>query len=132
MKENDGSALIEVMVALVVLLIVLMGLYQAAALSIDSNMRNLLRDEAVRIASDEMNTYRSAPFDGLAVGIIPQQTINRNIRNVAALPFYVNTTISALDANSKQINMTVMWGWKDRTIAGGNPYTFNTMTVVKR
>ncbi len=54
-NKNQGSrgvSLVEVMISLVILLIVSMGLIQASLLSVDVNIRNELRDEAVRIASE--------------------------------------------------------------------------------
>ncbi len=60
---QDGVSLVEVMIALVVLLLVFMGLLQAALLGIDSNMRNIIRDEAVTVAAMRMEEARSMPFD---------------------------------------------------------------------
>ncbi len=54
-RNRKGLTLVEVTIALVVLLFVFMGLLQAALLSIDHNLRNVLRDEAVRIADQRMN-----------------------------------------------------------------------------
>jgi len=60
MLNKKGVTLVEVMIALVVLLIVFMGLFQTAILSIESNTTNLLRDEMTRvtaeIASEAKNT----------------------------------------------------------------------------
>ncbi len=51
------------MIAFVVLLFVFLALMQTALVSIDSNMRNVLRDEAVRVAEERMNAHRNVPFD---------------------------------------------------------------------
>lgn len=63
--NEKGVSLIEVMIALVVLLLVFVGLLQAALLSIDSNMRNIIRDEVVKIAAEKMEEARSMPFDNV-------------------------------------------------------------------
>lgn len=62
--NKKGLTLIEVMVALVVLLLVFLALMQTALVSIDSNMINVLRDEAVNIAEEQMSNQRnlSTPF----------------------------------------------------------------------
>lgn len=60
---EKGVSLVEVMIALVVLLLVFIGLLQAALLGIDHNMRNLLREEAVKIVSQKTEEARSLPFD---------------------------------------------------------------------
>ena len=54
-KNEKGVTLVEVLIALVILLLVFIGLTQSALLSIDGNIRNLLRDEAIRIADERMN-----------------------------------------------------------------------------
>ncbi len=60
---NNGVSLVEVLIALVVLLLVFIGLLQAALLGIDHNMRNLLREEAINIVSQKAEEARSLPFD---------------------------------------------------------------------
>src|SRR5512143_830774 len=57
--DSRGVTLVEVMISLVILLIVFMGLIQASLLSINHNMRNSVRDEAVRIAAESMSRLRS-------------------------------------------------------------------------
>ncbi len=63
--NEKGASLVEVMIALVVLLLVFVGLLQAALLSIDFNMRNIIRDEGVKIAAERMEEARSMPFDNV-------------------------------------------------------------------
>jgi len=70
-KENllikqDGLTLVEVMIALSVFLLVFMGLFQTALLSVEHNMKNILRDEAVNIAAARMEEARSMPFENVA------------------------------------------------------------------
>jgi len=60
---NSGVTLVEVMISLVVLLIVFLGLIQASIVTIDHNLRNELRDEAVRTASDAMSRLRTTGFN---------------------------------------------------------------------
>jgi len=65
MRSQKGVTLVEVMIALVILLIVFIGLIQASLLTIQSNVRNLARDEAVRITADQMDMLRAASFDNM-------------------------------------------------------------------
>jgi len=58
----EGFTLVEVMIALVITLLVFLALMQTALVGIDSNMRNVLRDEAVKIAEMRMNEMRNIPF----------------------------------------------------------------------
>ena len=57
--QRAGFTLVEVMISLVILLIVFMGLIQASLLSINHNVRNEVRDEAVRVGAKSMAMMRS-------------------------------------------------------------------------
>ena len=46
--DEKGLTLVEVMIALLVMLLVSLALMETALLSIGSNMRNIIRDEAVQ------------------------------------------------------------------------------------
>lgn len=61
-----GLSLVEVLISLVVLLFVSLALMQTALVSIESNMKNVLRDEAVAIAEERINQARSIAFAALA------------------------------------------------------------------
>ncbi|MEK6691226.1 MAG: type II secretion system protein [Nitrospirota bacterium] len=50
MTKSQGLTLVEVLIAMVILLLVSLALMQTALVSIDANMRNVLRDEAVSVA----------------------------------------------------------------------------------
>jgi prepilin-type N-terminal cleavage/methylation domain-containing protein len=64
-NNNKGLTLVEVMIALSVFLLVFMGLFQTALLSIEHNMKNILRDEAINIAAARMEETKSMPFDSV-------------------------------------------------------------------
>jgi len=130
LKNNKGLTLIEVMIALVVLLLVFLALMQTALVSIDSNMINVLRDDAVNIAEEQMSDARNRPFDNIIS--VPAAPVNRNIRNISNFPYSVVRTVSNLNADSKQVVITVTWDWKARTAANGNPYTHTISTIVRR
>ena len=147
---QQGVSLVEVMIALVVLLIVFIGLLQGAILSVDSNMRNILRDEAVTLAAATMENTRGEPFtnvgsDSIYSDAIPSGTdcpsvittgsvIQINIRNMTRV-LCVSPTCTELggdgdcttdDADTKQLNVTVGWRWKDRD------YTHSVTTLRRR
>ena len=121
------------MIALVILLLVFMGLIQASIVSISANMRNNLRDEAVRLSSDLMSQLRAAPFDdlnrdGAADPANPTQfnfnwdqdgtadgVHNVIIRN-ATIPYIVGVNAQWLDANHKQLTVTATWSWQGENL----------------
>lgn len=130
MLNKKGLTLVEVMIALVVLLIVSLALMQTALVSIDSNMTNVLRDEAVNIAEITMNEARNTPFNSL-VGT-SNTTVLRNFRNIANFQYNVTRTVTDLNSDNKQVNITVTWEWKENTTANGNPLTHNITSIVRR
>ena len=123
--DKKGLTLVEVMIALVVLLIVSLALMQTALVSINSNMTNILRDEAVSIAEESMNEARNIPFDNLAAGA-SGETVSRNFKNIANFQYAVTRTVTDLNFNNKQIEIRVTWNWK------GNPIPPHIITTIVR
>jgi len=116
----------------VVLLLVSLAMMQTALVSIDVNMINILRDEAVSIAEMRMNQARNMTFD-LLVSDGATVPITRNIRSKTG-GFIYNTmmTVTNLNADNRRITITVRWNWKEKTMANGNPYTHSISSIVRR
>lgn len=141
LKNNKGLTLVEVLIAMVVFLLVSLAMMQTALVGIDSNTINILRDEAVNVGEMRMNEARNVPFASL-VSDAADVAVVRNIRNIAGgVTFHTRIVVAELDgdgnlgtddANSKQINVTTTWEWRDNTIANGNAYTHRISTIRKR
>ena len=125
LPDKKGMILVEVMIALVVLLIVSLALMQTALVSIDANMTNILRDEAVSIAEMRMNQARNIPFDTL-VSDGADIPITRNVRNIMGFTYTTRMTVNNLNLDNRQIDITVGWAWK------GQNYTHNITTILRR
>ena len=127
-QDKKGFTLVEVLVAMVIILVLLLGLVQAALLSIDSNLRNLLREEAVKIADQGMNGVlvdsnntqwrglRERAFDDLSASatwpnwacMAPVQRTFRNItRNY-------NVCWNIRNVSADVISLDVAVGWNHR------------------
>lgn len=128
LKDNRGLTLIEVTIALVVLLLVMLALMQTALLSIDSNMLNVLRDEGVNIAEEQMNEARNSSFDSITSSAAAP--VRRNVRNIPNFSYSAETAVTNINSDTKQITVTVTWDWKERTAANGNPYTHIISSIV--
>lgn len=129
--------LVEVLVALLISLMVFLALMQTALVSIDSNMRNVLRDEAVKVAEMRMNIIRSTLYGAVTsdAGSIASCSsdcpsgfsatgvcASKDVRSISNFNYCTNVTCIELggdgdcttdDAENKQINITVGWKWKD-------------------
>ena len=136
-KTANGFSLVEVMVALCVLFLVFMGLMQSALLGIDSNMRNILRDEALKIAAERMEETRNLPFDSVVDDVVvagedvtftgpcagppiadPSYPVrvDRDFRNIVGFSYGTRMTVfdyGAAPAETKRITITVRWEYRD-------------------
>lgn len=108
-KSRRGVTLVEVIIALVIMLVVFMGLMQASLLSINSNLRNSIRDEATRIASEEMTNARSLFFDNILTAAPVTRT--RMFRNMS-VNYTVTRTVTDLNpvvGDNRQIQVAVSY-----------------------
>jgi hypothetical protein len=112
------------MIALVVLLLVFMALMQTALVSINANMNNILRDEAVGLAERTIIDARNTPYDTLVAGTTTA-TENTYVRSLT-VTYTATTTVTDRGVNDKQIDVIVTWTWK------GEPYTHNMSTIRMR
>ena len=151
--NKRGFSLVEVMIALVILLLVSLALLQTALVSIDANMNNVLRDEAVSIAEQRMDEARSLPFDfpsdpsnslkslvddDATHATLPTPNdcpstftvgtrIQRNFRNIIAKDFCTRRTVTTLGTgDARQVNIQVIWKWK------GEDFSHSISTVIRR
>jgi len=122
-NSNRGFTLIEMMVAMAIILLALLGLVQAAFLSIDINLQNLIRDEAVRLAEEQMNMLKSLPISDTAypsgLGATNNQALPPVTRNFGTFPanYAVYLTINNLttDHSRKSIQVYVGWNFKSQS-----------------
>lgn len=132
MLNKKGMTLVEVLIALVILLLVFLAVMQTALVGIDSNVINVLRNEAISIAEIKMNEARNIPFDSLAAGTTSEQVV-RNFRNITSFTYNVTRTVTDFrGGEDKQVNITVTWEWKEKTVGNGNPYTHSISTLLRR
>lgn len=125
-SNSKGFTLVEVMVSLVVLLVVFLGMMQGALVSIDFNMNNILRDEAIQVAEMRLNEAKSADFATLAGFAANAATdVARNFRNISGFTYNTQRTVTNLDTSNRRVDITVTWTWK------GQLFTYTTSTIVR-
>lgn len=132
--------LVEVLIAMVILLLVSLALMQTALVSIDANMTNVLRDEAVSVAEERMTVHRNASFGDLLMtdtngvsnnpgSFVVDTTVQRNVRNISNITFTSTKRVDdlgSLNGDNKQVEINVAWTWK------GQNYTHSISTIVRR
>jgi hypothetical protein len=115
--------LVEVLVALLLSLMVYLAVLETAVMSMHTNLRNAIRDEAVNVADISMNEARDVPFGTLAT--TPPSTVTRNFRGVNR-NYTVTQTVTTVNGDNKQVNVTVTWPWR------GKDYTHSILTLVRK
>ena len=140
--SKKGFTLVEVIIALVIALLVFFALMQTALVGIDSNMRNALRDMAVNVADIRMDEARELPFTASVDYLVSDAgslsgaacpagfpatgvRVPRNIKNISNFDFCTNMTVTPINADNKQVTITVGWKWK------GENYTHSISTLRK-
>lgn len=120
-KKNKGFTLIEVLISMIILTVLLLGLLGALAKAIDLNVRNYLRDEAVKIAQEKLEEYRNIGFDNVVSG---NSTLSVPFRN-NNYTFTLNSNVDDF-SDFKKITLTVNWSYK------GKNYTYSLYTALRK
>ncbi len=121
--NKQGFTLVEILIAMVIILIAMLGMYKVTVLSIDGNVRNVIRNEGVKITEEVMNRLRAIPFDELTEGTwtdmtnlgYTASTVTRTFRNMT-VSYAISITVNAPSSEFKVIEVVVGWDYK-----GENP-----------
>jgi type IV pilus assembly protein PilV len=106
-SNNRAFTLVEVLVAMLILMVGLLGMLQVINLAIRTNLQNEMRDQAVAIAEDRMAREKSLPFDNITASSERSINIASNIRNGIA-NYTVTLRVDNI-GNSKKIDIGVRW-----------------------
>ncbi len=114
----------ELMMAMVILLFVALAMMQVAMMTVESNARNVIRDEGTRLASDRLNGLRYVDADDLApVYNGSNGTVSRQIRNMSVQYSVANTVTTLASDIAVRIDVKVGWSWK------GQDYDVSLSTI---
>lgn len=113
-SSNPGFTLIEVMMAMLVLTVGLLGLLQSLQLGYRQSLRDRARDEAVQIAEEQLHDRRRLPFKDFT-------GFNREVRRKVSggeVPFEVVGEVEKLgesqaknlgESQAKKLRLRVSW-----------------------
>lgn len=111
-NDNGGFTLIEVMVAILIMMVGMIGVLQSLNVAMEHNLKNQMRDQGVYLGEKVLNDMRGQAFDATAV-FYNQTTIPVNIRGLPSR-YTVDRTVTPLGKDTTQYEVTVGWTYKGR------------------
>jgi prepilin-type N-terminal cleavage/methylation domain-containing protein len=123
--SNYGFTLLEVMVSVVILMVAMLGTFQAINLALDKNVENSLRQKGMAVAEQQLNDLKARPFDNIT-GTNLLSTVR--VSTGSAFKNYsvqrLVTDLAASNSHTKQVSIRVWWLYR------GQPYQHQVVTGV--
>lgn len=115
MQNENGFSLIELMAAMVIMLVGLLGLLQAVNVALEHNLKNQMRNEVTRVAQDAMNEMRFKPFS--SVKVTTTATVHTKLRNINR-DYQVTKSVTDIPTatstiTSRKYQVDVKWLYKN-------------------
>lgn len=136
--NKKGMSLIEVLVAITLLSIVSVAILRTNMVAFQSTTVNVLREEAIRLAEQDINAVHSLGFTKtftdaqLTAGVGAAQTVLRNLRGTQ-VSYTVQRTIVDMGSDMKQVTVEVSWSYKaPKTVPPTNNYNHRLTTILGR
>lgn len=150
MCQNKGFTLIEVLFAVVILMVGLLGLLHTVTVAVENGVANSLREEAVNIAGQRMNGglvdtadvfhegLRNMAFDNLATdpdvnpGVSPKPqvcpgfAVKRDFKSFATNYCVKATVGGVINGDARSVLVEVRWQHR------GTDYSHSITSVVSR
>jgi type IV pilus assembly protein PilV len=106
-SSNSGFTLLEILVALVIMTVGLLGILQTANVALLHTLSNQLRNDAIIVADEQMVLEMTKPFDLISASA-STQVVQRTVYN-ALKNFTVIKTVTNVTARTKSIALVVQW-----------------------
>ncbi len=133
---NKGFTLVEVLVAMIVFSLTLILILQGYLFAYRLNLQSLIKNEAVKIAQEEIEKLRNLPFSSISsrcgATCDPNSTgtnckVSRKIRNVN-VNFGLRINVVS-DTNFKTVTVEVC---TDRKAVGGKNISYSFTSIIAR
>lgn len=123
-SNNRGFTLIEVMVSIIILMVGLLGMFQAVNLALDKNLENQLRQKGIAVAEQQLNNLKGRSFSNITGN-------TRSSVRVTSGSVFKNISVqrqiddlAVTDSNTKRVSIRVWWNYR------GRPYEHQTVSGI--
>ena len=110
LQNESGFSLIELLAAMVIMLVGLLGLLHSVNIAMEHNLKNQMRNEVTLVAQDAMNEMRARPFD--SVSAVTFKNVSTHLRNIKR-SYAVTKTRIYNSSNSAKYQVDVTWAYKN-------------------
>ncbi|MCE1226014.1 MAG: prepilin-type N-terminal cleavage/methylation domain-containing protein [Geobacteraceae bacterium] len=113
--KSLGFTLIEVMVAIVILMVGLLGMFQTINLAMDKNLENQYRENAIAVAEQLLGHQKAMAFENITARHVfrVEQIASNSVFKNFSTEHHV-TDLAASGTKSKQISVRVWWHYKTK------------------
>ncbi len=132
LRDNGGLTLIEVMMAMLVSFIVFLGLSETIVVAVNVNVQNALRDEAVRVAEEEINAVRTIPFDNVVIPSALLPATDNALRTFRNMTMNYDVTRNLVNTGSDMTQVFITVGWKQVNRKTDPRYSITFTTIVRK
>jgi type IV pilus assembly protein PilV len=110
LQNNSGFTLVELLAAMVIMLVGLLGLLQSVNIAMEYNLKNQMRNEVVRVAQDAMNDMRSRAFNSVSS---KTTTVPSSLRNINRTYSVKRAVLFTGTSSSRKYQVDVRWKYKN-------------------
>lgn len=110
MHDKKGFTLIEVMVAILIMMVGVLGLLSTMSVAMKHNIENQRREEVIRVAEEIMNGMRSQPFDTV---FNPITTVTSQLRSSPVTYGVIRHKTSVSTGVTDRYQVDVRWAYKN-------------------
>ncbi len=134
-RRKRGFTLIEVMVAMVVLALGLMGSMLGIMTALDQGVMDEMRGDAIKIGQEQLEAARNLPYNSIQSYQWPSQVTRqvqkRNVAYNVAMQFTPSNTSGNVN-QAAMVQFTVTWGYKPPLSKSVHTYSYVTQTIVRQ
>jgi len=124
-KLNKAFTLIEMLVAIVIIGISIMGLMEMSTVVMKNNLRNEARNKAIEVLGNHIQDLTSKGYDNIASGLSTDNNTEQ-IRNISITFMATDNVSDNASTNTKYIDSKISWS------CCGKNYSYGTKTVVTK